>query len=82
MINTRELRGQIVKQGLSQRKMAKILGITEKTFYSKMREGVFRTDELETIADALQIQKRDIGILFCGIKPAGGDNFGGCIDNQ
>ena len=65
MLNTRELRGQIAKQGLSQRKMAKILGITEKTFYVKMKEGVFRTDELEAIADALCIPKSDIGLLFC-----------------
>lgn len=65
MLNTKELRGQIAKQGLSQRKMARKLGITEKTFYAKMKEGVFRTDELEAIADALCIPKSDIGLLFC-----------------
>lgn len=65
MLNTNELRGQIAKKGLSQRKMAKILGITEKTFYSKMKDGVFRTDELETMASALDIRKSDIGTLFC-----------------
>lgn len=65
MLNTKELRGQIAKQGLSQRKMARKLGITEKTFYVKMKEGVFRTDELEAIADALCIPKSDIGLLFC-----------------
>ena len=65
MLNTDELRGRIAKRGLSQRKMAKILGITEKTFYSKMNDGVFRTDELETMADILRVSKSDIGVFFC-----------------
>ena len=65
MLNTKELRGQIAKQGLSQRKMARKLGITEKTFYTKMKEGVFRTDELEAMADALCIPKSNIVLLFC-----------------
>lgn len=65
MINTNELRGQIAKNGLSQRRMAKILGITEKTFYMKMKEGVFRTDELEAMASVLGIPKSKIGTLFC-----------------
>ena len=65
MLNTMELRGLIARQGLSQRKMAKKLGITEKTFYIKMKEGVFRTDELEQMADVLCIPKSNIGILFC-----------------
>ncbi|MDD5863450.1 MAG: hypothetical protein PUD80_02270 [Firmicutes bacterium] len=45
--------------------MANIIGVTEKTFYVKMREGVFRTDELETIAETLGVNRRDIGTLFC-----------------
>ena len=65
MLNTKELRGQIAKKGLSQRKMAQKLGITEKTFYVKMKEGVFRTDELETMANVLCIPKSNIGLLFC-----------------
>lgn len=64
MIDTNELRGLIVKKGLSQRKMAKILGITEKTFYVKMKDGIFRTDELERMADVLGIPKANIGIFF------------------
>lgn len=64
MLDTSELRAQIVKKGLSQRKMAKILGITEKTFYVKMKDGVFRTDELERMADVLGIPKENMGIFF------------------
>lgn len=65
MLDVNELRGQIARRGLSQRKMAKILGITSKTFYMKMKEGVFRTDELETIAGALGVPVADIGTFFC-----------------
>lgn len=50
------LRGIITERGLSQRKVAKELGITEKTFYSKMKRGVFGTDEVEKMIDVLGIQ--------------------------
>lgn len=50
------LRGIITERGMSQRKVAKELGITEKTFYSKMKRGVFGTDEVEKMIDVLGIQ--------------------------
>ncbi len=65
MIDTDELRGLIAKRGLSQRKVAKLIDMTEKTFYVKMRDGIFRTDELEKIAGILGIKLADIGMLFC-----------------
>ena len=65
MLNTNEIRGLISKNGLSQRRIAKLIGVTEKTFYLKMREGVFRTDELEAIAGILGIKRMNIGALFC-----------------
>lgn len=65
MLNSDEIRGQIAKKGLSQRKLAKILGITEKTFYVKMKDGVFRTDELEEMAKVLGVSRANIGTFFC-----------------
>ena len=65
MLATNELRGLIAKKGLSQRRIAKLIGVTEKTFYLKMRDGVFRTDELELIAGILGIKRMEIGSLFC-----------------
>ena len=38
MILTNELKGIIVKQGYSQRQVANMIGITEKTFYEKMKK--------------------------------------------
>lgn len=63
MIDTNALKGIIVTKGYSQRKLAKELGITEKTFYSKMNKGVFDSDEIENMIDILNI-KNPIEIFF------------------
>ena len=56
MIKTQVLKGLIVQKGLSQAKMAKIIGITPKTFYDKMKSGVFSSDEIEIMIDKLDIE--------------------------
>jgi DNA-binding Xre family transcriptional regulator len=63
VIDTNALKGIIVTKGYSQRKLAKELGITEKTFYSKMNKGVFDSDEIENMIDILNI-KNPIEIFF------------------
>lgn len=55
-MNTARLRGIITENGMSQRSVAKELGMTEKTFYSKMKRGVFGTDEVEKMIVLLNIQ--------------------------
>ena len=55
MIRTNELKGLIAKNGLSQAKMAEIIGITPKTFYEKMKIGVFGSDEIQIMIDNLNI---------------------------
>lgn len=72
MLDVQEIKGSIAKCGLSQRRVANLLGITEKTFYLKMKAGVFRTDELEQIAEILGIS--DIGILFRRVNITGTSN--------
>lgn len=54
-MNSCKLRGIIAERGLSQRKVAQYLGITEKTFYSKMKKGVFGTDEVKKMVELLKI---------------------------
>lgn len=56
MVATEKLRGIIAEQGLSQRQVAKRLGMTEKTFYSKMKKGVFGTDEVDQMIAILKIE--------------------------
>lgn len=55
MIKTDELRGIIAKNGLSQTDVAKMIGVTPKTFYEKMKNGVFRSDEIQIMIDELHI---------------------------
>lgn len=56
MIRTDELKGLIAKKGLSQAKMAKMINITPKTFYEKMKTGVFGSDEIQIMIDELNIE--------------------------
>lgn len=56
MIKTDELRGEIAKNGLSQSDVAKMIGVTPKTFYEKMKNGVFGSDEIEIMIEKLNIQ--------------------------
>lgn len=55
MIRTDLLRGVIAKEGKSQREVAAEIGITEKTFYLKMKKGVFGSDEMEKMIECLHI---------------------------
>lgn len=55
MIKTDELKGVIVKNGYSQSDIAKMIGVTPKTFYEKMKNGVFGSDEIQIMIDNLHI---------------------------
>lgn len=55
VIKTDELRGVIAKNGYSQSDIAKMIGITPKTFYEKMKNGVFGSDEIQIMIDNLNI---------------------------
>lgn len=63
MIKTDELRGIIAKRGCSQSEIANKIGITQKTFYEKMKNGVFGSDEIQIMIDELQIED-PISIFF------------------
>ncbi|MDU7032001.1 Fis family transcriptional regulator [uncultured Robinsoniella sp.] len=63
MIKTDELKLIIFKNGLSQRKVANVLGMAEKTFYAKMKKGVFSSDEIQGMIDLLNIEE-PIKIFF------------------
>ena len=55
MVDSDKLRGIIAERGMSQRQVAKKLGMAEKTFYAKMERRVFGTDEVEAMIDLLRI---------------------------
>ena len=56
MIKTDELRGIIAKNGFSQSDVAAKIGITPKTFYEKMKIGIFGSDEIQIMIDELHIE--------------------------
>lgn len=51
-----KLRGVLAERGCSQKELAKILGISEKTLYNKMKRGIFGTDEVTKMVDYLKIE--------------------------
>ena len=55
MVNTDKLRGVIAENKLSQTDVASMLGMTAKTFYTRMKDGVFKTDEVAIMIDRLHI---------------------------
>ena len=63
MIRTDKLRGIIAEKGYSQTDVAKKIGITPKTFYEKMKMGVFGSDEIETMIAFLDIED-PVNIFF------------------
>lgn len=63
MIDTNKLIGIIYSKGLSQRKIAQKLGMTDKTFYCKMKKGVFDSCEIENMIEILDI-KDPMNIFF------------------
>ena len=50
-----ELRGIIVAKGMTQHQVAREIGISPKTFYNKMKKGIFDTDEVRKMAAVLEI---------------------------
>lgn len=55
MIKINELKGIIAKNGLTQKQVAERIGITPKTFYEKMKKGVFGSDEIQKMIEILNI---------------------------
>lgn len=56
MLNKNALKAEIVRNGLTQKDVAKLIGISEKTFISRMQKGSFGTDEAEIMIRNLGIK--------------------------
>ena len=63
MVDTNALKGIIVSRGKTQEDVALHIGITPKTFYSKMKKGVFGSDEIEKMIDYLEIE-HPVSVFF------------------
>lgn len=56
MIDTDKLRGIIAENKKTQSDIAKMIGVTPKTFYLRMQKGVFGSDEIQIMIDNLHIE--------------------------
>ena len=56
MLDKNALRAEMARNGITQKELAKMVGISEKTFILKMKKGVFGTDEAQIMIDTLGIK--------------------------
>ena len=63
MIRVNDLKAEITRNNLTQKDIAKLIGVSPKTFYDKMSKGVFGSDEIEIMIKELKIQD-PISIFF------------------
>jgi len=56
MVDVDRLKGLIVQNRKTQEDVAKYIGMTPKTFYLKMKKGIFGSDEIEKMIDYLNIE--------------------------
>ena len=56
MLNERLLNGEMAKAGLSGAELAKRIGITPKTFYTKKKNGTFGSNEIVVIVKECNIE--------------------------
>lgn len=57
MLNRNMLRGKIVEKGMTEKQVAKEIGMSSKTFSLKMKSGKFGLDEADKIIALLEIEK-------------------------
>jgi DNA-binding XRE family transcriptional regulator len=55
MVDTNKLRGVIAENGKTQTEVAKMIGITPKTFYMRMHKKEFGSNEIQIMIDNLNI---------------------------
>ena len=65
MVDTAKLKAAWVAKGKTQDEVAKIIGVSSKTMSFRMKKGVFGSDEMERMIDALDI-KNPAEIFFAG----------------
>lgn len=66
LIRTDKLKGIMAERGVSGKELAGKIGIAPKTFYEKMRQGKFGTDEAEVMIEELGIEN-PIDIFFAKV---------------
>ena len=63
MVDVNKLRGLMAEKGRSGIDMARVIKKTPKTFYEKMKKGVFDSDEITAMVEDLGI-KNPLDVFF------------------
>jgi transcriptional regulator with XRE-family HTH domain len=63
MLDRNALKAEFVRNGYTQKDIANLLGISEKTLISRLNRGVFGTDEAQILVEKLHI-KNPVSIFF------------------
>ena len=66
MIDVSKLKGKMAEKGRTGQDMAKVIRKTPKTFYAKMKSGVFDSAEIEAMVKDLEIEN-PMAIFFTEI---------------
>lgn len=56
MFNENALKAEIIRQGKSNKEMAKLIGVSETTFWRKLKNGTFGIDEAAILVKELKIK--------------------------
>ena len=67
MVNTDKLLGIMAEKHKTQQDVAEALGMSPKTFYTRMKSKVFGSDEIEKMVEFLDIEN-PMPIFFDGLK--------------
>lgn len=63
MLDRNALKAEMARNDITQKALAEKIGISEKTFISRMKKGVFGTDEAQIIIKVLKISD-PVSIFF------------------
>lgn len=69
MLNVWEFKAAMARKGYTQKALAKVLGISEKTFADRIKHKCFGSDEIEKLVFVLEIRD-PIPVFFSNIAAA------------
>lgn len=55
MLNKRALKAEMIRYGYTNASIAKAIGISERTFSSRLKSGEFGSDEMDALVEVLHI---------------------------
>lgn len=55
MLNVNELKAAMIRHGYTQKTMAETIGVSERTFSTRLKTGDFGSKEIEIMMDALKL---------------------------